>query len=81
MKSIQEYIKELQEIELKYPEAIVVAPGHSDGNGYFSADGTPEVLTLVYYPGYSWSGAGHLFPDENYKSFEGKPRFTAVVLS
>lgn len=81
MKSIKDFIKDLQAIEREHPDAVVVVPGHPDSDGYFPADRELEVSTLVLMgPGYSWASAGTLFPEEEYPSFVGKPRFTCVKI-
>lgn len=82
MKSIKDFIKQLQEIERDHPDAVIVVPGHSDGDGYFAFTGELEVTKIVYSPGYSWRSAGDYF-DYNVtnKYFEGSPVFDAVIVS
>lgn len=82
MKSIKDFIKQLQEIEHEYPNAVVAVHGHPDGNGYFGFTGELKVTKLVHNPGYSWRAAGDYFDyDATNKYFEGSPIFDAVVVS
>jgi hypothetical protein len=84
MKSIKDFIKELQEIEREHPDAVIMVPGHSDGSGYYALNASLNVSTLVHYPGWSFRGAGDYFLEEEAYStewFANKPRVFGVIIN
>ena len=78
MLTIKELIEELQKIEVDYPNATVIMPGHSDGNGFekYVALNTLECIEVPR----SWRGNVMEVTADTSKRYPDSQPFMAVYI-